>query len=33
MNGLFIFIMKHDFKQTGTFWHDGKDNLDMFLEL
>jgi len=27
------FYRKHSFKQTGTFWHDGKDNLDMYLEL
>jgi ribosomal protein S18 acetylase RimI-like enzyme len=27
------FYDKHDFKKAGTFWHDGKDNLDMFLEL
>ena len=27
------FYCKHSFKQTGTYWHDGKDNLDMFLEL
>ena len=27
------FYTKHGFKQIGSFWYDGKDNLDMFLEL
>jgi GNAT superfamily N-acetyltransferase len=27
------FYSKHHFKQAGSFWYQGKDNLDMFLEL
>jgi diamine N-acetyltransferase len=29
----FYFYSKHHFKKAGSFWHEGKDNLDMFLEL
>jgi GNAT superfamily N-acetyltransferase len=27
------FYSKHHFKKAGSFWYQGKDNLDMFLEL
>ncbi|MDN3655833.1 GNAT family N-acetyltransferase [Ferruginibacter paludis] len=27
------FYSKHHFKQAGSFWYQGKDNLDMFLDL
>jgi GNAT superfamily N-acetyltransferase len=29
----FHFYSKHHFKEAGSFWYQGKDNLDMFLEL
>ena len=27
------FYEKHGFKNIGSFWHDGKDNYDMVLDL